>query len=49
VFSANDEIKKEIQSRFLACLKGIEELVAAGPQEDAYQMSFEIFPWTQGS
>jgi len=48
VFSANDDIRKEIHSRFLAYLKGVEELVGDAPQEHAYQMSFELFPWTQG-
>lgn len=48
IFSANDDIRKEIPSRFLKCLKGIEELVAADPPDDTYQMSFDLFPWTTG-
>lgn len=47
VFSSHEEIRKEIHSRFLSFLKGIEELVRSGPQEDAYQMSFELFSWTK--
>lgn len=47
-FSASEDIRTEIQSRFLAYLKSIEDLVSGGPQEEAYQMSFELFSWTKG-
>ena len=47
VFSGNEAIRKEIQGRFLNLLKGVEKLVGEGPQEDVYQMSFELFPWTK--
>jgi uncharacterized protein (TIGR02147 family) len=46
VFSANEDIKKEIQAKFFAYLKEIEALVSNGPQEHAYQLSFDLFPWT---
>ena len=48
MFSADEDARREIQSRFLAFLKSVEELVGGARQEDAYQMSFELFPWTKG-
>lgn len=49
IFSATEEVKKLIQRRFLEYLNEVEALVGASPQEDTYQMSFELFPWTKGA
>jgi hypothetical protein len=43
VARAIPNIRKEIQSRFLFYLKGIDELVGKGPQENVYHMNFELF------
>ncbi len=47
VFSANEEARREIQSQFLTLLRRIEKLVGTAVPEEAYQMSFELFPWTR--
>jgi uncharacterized protein (TIGR02147 family) len=47
IFSGTEDLKKEIQSRFLEFLKGIEGLTKVSPQEEVYQMGFELFPWTK--
>lgn len=46
-FSANEEVRDRIQSRFLDFLKQIEGLVKSAPSQGAYQMSFDLFPWTE--
>ncbi|WP_141735545.1 helix-turn-helix domain-containing protein [Oligoflexus tunisiensis] len=46
-FSADDESRKQILGRFLDFLKGTEQKVKSAAQENVYQMSFELFSWTQ--
>lgn len=48
VFSADEETRKKIQSRFLELLKEIEPFVKAAPAEDTFAMSFDLFSWTKG-
>jgi hypothetical protein len=45
-FSADPSVRKVIQMRFLEYLKDIEELVSQAPCEKAYQLNFDVFPWT---
>ena len=46
VFSATDEVRIEIQQRFLKVLKGIEKVAREAPAENVFQMGFELFSWT---
>jgi uncharacterized protein (TIGR02147 family) len=45
LFSADEDVRKEIHARFLAFLRETEALVGGAPQSGVYQMSFELFPW----
>jgi uncharacterized protein (TIGR02147 family) len=46
-FSADDDSRKQILGRFLDFLKSTEQKVKGAAQENVYQMSFELFSWTQ--
>ena len=46
IFTANEATSTEIKRRFLEFLKGVEDLVQDAPQEHAYHISFDLFPWT---
>ena len=45
-FSATDKVRDRIKGDFLELLKRVEAEVGAARQEEAYQMSFELFAWT---
>lgn len=45
-FSATPEVRQKIHLRFLDYLKSLEELVSQAPCEKAYQLNFDVFPWT---
>ncbi len=45
VFSASENTRKEIHSKFLEFLKSIESLVGEAKSKNVYQMSFDLFPW----
>lgn len=45
VFSASENTRKEIHSRFLEFLKSCESLVGEAKSKNVYQMSFDLFPW----
>lgn len=46
VFSATPEVRRQAHARLLAALKEIEGLVRGATQEEAYQISIDLFPWT---
>ncbi|HYX37544.1 MAG TPA: DUF4423 domain-containing protein [Oligoflexus sp.] len=46
-FSADDDARKQILGRFLDFLQSTEQKVKTAAQDHVYQMSFELFPWTQ--
>jgi hypothetical protein len=46
-FSADEESRKQILGKFLDFLQSTEQKVKAAEQENVYQLSFELFPWTQ--
>ncbi len=45
-FSATDKVRDRIKGDFLELLKRAEAEVGGARQEEAYQMSFELFAWT---
>jgi uncharacterized protein (TIGR02147 family) len=45
-FSATPEIRWLIQSRFLEYIGNLEGAVAAAPSHQAYQLNFDLFPWS---
>jgi uncharacterized protein (TIGR02147 family) len=45
-FSATERVREQIKGEFLEMLKSIEERVQNSKQEQAYQMSFDLFSWT---
>ena len=45
-FSSNEDCKVKIQSAFLEFLKNVERWVAESSLEEAYQLNFDLFPWT---
>jgi hypothetical protein len=49
VFSCNEEVRTEIQNRFLKFINGIEKLVDKSPKEDVFQLNFDLFSWTKTS
>lgn len=46
VFSANEDVRRRVQSRFLAFLKDVEAEVKDAEATDVYYMSFDLFPWS---
>lgn len=49
VFSANDETRAAIQARILDVIRSTESLVLKAPQEDVFQMTIDLFKWSQGA
>lgn len=47
VFSSNDDSKRLIHRKFIDFLKEVEEIATSGKQENVYNMTFELFPWTK--
>lgn len=47
VFSADDASRASIQARALEMIRATESLVRKAPQEDVYQMTFDLFKWSQ--
>lgn len=45
-FSGTPALREDIQRRFLDLLKAVEPKVAQAASEEAYQMNFDLFPWT---
>ncbi len=49
-FSAEHEIKGQIQEMYLDLMKKVEKLLDNSPQgEEVYQINFDLFPWTKTS
>jgi transcriptional regulator with XRE-family HTH domain len=46
VFSATEELKNQIQFRFLEFLKAIQPEVIRAEPEHCYQLNFDLIPWT---
>ncbi len=46
-FSANQETYKKVQSRFLEFLREIDPWIEKAPPEQAFQVNFDLFPWTE--
>ncbi len=46
-FSASPKTRNKIKSEFLAFLKRVEESVQSSDLEETYQMSFDLFSWTE--
>lgn len=46
-FSATPKTRNKIKSEFLDLLKRVEETVQNSDLEEAYQMSFDLFSWTE--
>ncbi len=46
-FSAASKTRNKIKSEFLDLLKRVEESVQNSDQEESYQMSFDLFSWTE--
>jgi hypothetical protein len=46
VFSATEDVKNKIQTRFLELLKSIQPEVIEAAPERCYQMNFDLVPWT---
>ncbi len=47
VFSATQEVKDKIQVLFFALLKEAQTIVSSSPDEDVYQMNFDLFDWSR--
>jgi DNA-binding IclR family transcriptional regulator len=48
-FSASEETRRKLHSRFLEFLKEAENLVKGSKSEGVYQMNFDLFPWIKRS
>ncbi len=46
VFTATEEVRRKVQSRFLAFLKEIEDEVRPAESAEVYQMNFDLFRWS---
>jgi len=46
IFSANEETRREIKQKFLLLLESIEQTVNDSPDEDIFQMNFDLFDWS---
>lgn len=46
-FSATEKVREKIKADFLALLKNTESSVLDSKQEEAYQMTFDLFSWTK--
>jgi uncharacterized protein (TIGR02147 family) len=46
-FSATPKTRNKIKSEFLSLLKQVEETVQGADLEETYQMSFDLFSWTE--
>ena len=46
-FSADGRTREKIQAMFLALLKEIQPVVKDAKAEEAFQMNFDLFSWTQ--
>ena len=48
VFSATESVRLEIQTKFLNLLQDVEASVTASPDQEVYQMNFDLFDWSRG-
>lgn len=48
-FTGTEKTRAEIQAKFLDFLKDIEGTVKGAPSEEAYQINFDLFPWTDSA
>jgi hypothetical protein len=46
VFSTTPAVRKQIHEEFLQLLKRVETLLADAPEEEVYQMNFDLFAWS---
>lgn len=44
-FSADEKAYQHIKDRFLNFLTDADKIIAAAPEENVYQIQFELFPW----
>ena len=47
VFTSHEPTRKQIQNKFLDFLKEIEALVKDSPDENTYQLNFDLFHWAK--
>jgi len=47
VFSATEAARLQIKTEFLEFLKKVENIVQNAPDEDVFQMSFDLFDWSR--
>jgi len=46
VFSTTKTVRKAIQAKFLEFISEVEKLSANSIEEEAFQLNFDLFPWT---
>jgi hypothetical protein len=46
-FTADEETRIEIRRQFQVFLKRIEELARKAPEEEVYQINFDLFDWSR--
>ena len=47
VFTANETIRQDIRQAFLGFLATVEAMAQGAPDEDLYQMNFDLFDWSR--
>jgi len=46
VFSADEQVRKKIQTKFLEMLEYIEKIATNAPDQEVYQINFDLFDWS---
>jgi len=46
VFTADEDVRRRVQGRFLRFLKEVEDEVKQARAEDVYQLNFDLFKWS---
>ncbi|MCP4915024.1 MAG: TIGR02147 family protein [Oligoflexia bacterium] len=47
IFSADDEVRKEINDQFMKFLTKVKKLVGPSKSKEVFQMNFDLFSWTE--
>lgn len=45
IFSTHPKVRSQIQSKFLEFLNEVQKLVGEHPEENVYQMNFDLLEW----
>jgi hypothetical protein len=49
LFTADEEVRRRVQARFLEFLKDVQDDIQAAPAQEVYQLSFDLFRWSDSA